>query len=156
MDIGGDTLNKFIGKLYKFMYGRYGIDELYKLGLVVCIVLSFINIFLDNRIISVIETLLIVIIVYRSMSRNIVKRRYENKKYLGFKKKIKNKFSLIKRKWYDRNTHIYKKCPKCKTVLRLPLKKGIHTCKCPTCHNKFEVKCRKDEKVKVEVIKGKS
>ena len=48
------------------------------------------------------------------------------------------------------------KCPKCKTVLRLPLKKGIHTCKCPTCHNKFEVKCKKNEKVKVKVIKGKS
>ena len=47
------------------------------------------------------------------------------------------------------------KCPKCKKVLRLPLKKGTHTCKCPVCNNKFEVKCRRGEKVKVEVIKNK-
>ena len=41
------NMNKIIGKIYKFMYGRYGIDELYKLGLIICIVLSFINIFIN-------------------------------------------------------------------------------------------------------------
>ena len=43
-------MQKFIYKLYKFMYGRYGIDELYKVGLILCIILSIINIFLNNRI----------------------------------------------------------------------------------------------------------
>lgn len=137
------------------MYGRYGIDELYKLLLVICIILSLINIFLNNKIISIIESIILMIAIYRTMSRNIVKRKYENKKYLGYKKSLKNKFNLIKRKWQDRNTHIYKKCPKCKTVLRLPLKKGMHTCKCPTCKNKFDIKCNRNEKVKVEVIKNK-
>lgn len=148
-------MNKFMGKVYKFMYGRYGIDELYKLLLVVCVVLSLINIFLNNKIISIVESVLLVVAIYRCMSKNVVKRRYENKKYLGFKKKIKNKFVLVKKRWKDRNTHLYKKCPKCRTVLRLPLRKGVHTCKCPTCGNKFDVKCRRDEKVKVEVIKKK-
>lgn len=137
------------------MYGRYGIDELYKLGLLICIIISIINLFLNNRILSFIETIIIIILIYRSMSKNIVRRKYENKKYLDLKITIKNKINLIKRRWHDRNTHIYKRCPKCKTVLRLPLKKGKHTCKCPTCHNKFEVKCRKNEKIKVEVVKKK-
>ena len=137
------------------MYGRYGVDELYKLGVVLWIILSIINIFINSRIITIIELLLIVIIIYRSLSKNIVKRKYENQIYLKVRKKLSRKVNLIKRKWQDRNTHIYKKCPKCKTVLRLPLKKGTHTCKCPTCHNKFEVKCRRGEKVKVEVIKNK-
>lgn len=137
------------------MYGRYGIDELYRLLLVICVVLSLVNIFLNNKVISIVETILLIVAVYRVMSRNIVKRRYENKRYLGFKKKIKSKFVLIKRKWNDRNTHVYKKCPKCRTVLRLPLRKGSHSCKCPTCGNKFDVKCYRNEKVKVEIIKGK-
>lgn len=137
------------------MYGRYGIDELYKLLLVLCIGLSLVNIFLSNKIISILESVLLIVAIYRCMSRNIVKRRYENKKYLGIKKSVKNKFVLLRRKWNDRNTHVYKKCPKCRTVLRLPLRKGVHTCKCPTCHNKFGVKCRRNEKVKVEVIKKK-
>lgn len=55
-------MNKFMGKLYKFMYGRYGIDELYKLGLIIVIILSFGNIFLNNRILGGIETLLVVIL----------------------------------------------------------------------------------------------
>ena len=148
-------MQKFIYKLYKFMYGRYGIDELYKVGLILCIILSIINIFLNNRILTLIEFLLIVIIIYRSLSKNITKRRHENNVYLKQKRKLKNIITLIKRKWQDRNTHIYKKCPKCKKVLRLPLKKGTHTCKCPVCNNKFEVKCRRGEKVKVEVIKNK-
>ena len=48
---------------------------------------------------------------------------------------------------------MYKKCPKCKQKLRLPLKKGIHTVKCPNCKEKFEVKCNRNEKVKVEIVK---
>lgn len=148
-------MEKFIYKLYKFMYGRYGIDELYKLGLVLCIIISIINIFIGIRILTGIELILLVIIIYRSMSKNIVRRRYENKKYLEFKNYIKNKFILIKRKWNDRNTHIYKKCSKCGKMLRLPLKKGIHNCKCPVCGNKFKVKCRRNEKIKVEVLKNK-
>lgn len=87
------------------------------------------------------------------MSKNTNKRKAENKKYLKLKKRIITKFTIIKRIWQDRNTHTYKKCPKCKTIIRLPLKKGHHTCKCPTCSNSFKVRCYRNEKVKVEVIK---
>ena len=48
---------------------------------------------------------------------------------------------------------MYKKCPKCKQKIRLPLKKGKHTVKCPNCGNSFDVACHKDEKIKVEIIK---
>ena len=48
---------------------------------------------------------------------------------------------------------MYKKCPKCKQKIRLPLKKGEHTVKCPKCGNRFDVKCKKDEKIKVEIVK---
>lgn len=82
-------MQKFIYKLYKFMYGRNGIDELYKVGLILCIILSIINIFLNNRILTLIEFLLIVIIIYRSLSKNITKRRHENNVYLREISKIK-------------------------------------------------------------------
>lgn len=143
----------FFNKVYKFMHGRYGIDEVYKVGLVVCVLLSFINIFANNRIVSLIETLLIIIIVYRAMSRDIYKRRRENMVYLNFKKKFFKRIDKIKVRWRDRNTHIYRKCPKCKTVLRLPLVRGKHVCKCPKCSHKFTVFCFRNEKIKVEVIK---
>ena len=108
---------------------------------------------ISNNIIRLFEVLLIVIIFYRYMSKNIKLRKKENDKYLEIKDKIIKLFDYNKKKYKDRNTHMYKKCPKCKQKIRLPLKKGKHTVKCPNCGNKFDVACHKDEKIKVEIIK---
>ena len=135
------------------MKDRYGIDELYKFLLLICFVLLVINTFISNNIIRLFEVLLIVIIFYRYMSKNIKLRKKENDKYLEIKDKIIKLFDYNKKKYKDRNTHMYKKCPKCKQKIRLPLKKGKHTVKCPNCGNRFDVACHKDEKIKVEIIK---
>ena len=144
---------KFGDRYIKFMKDRYGIDQLYKFLLLICFVLLVINTFVSNNIIRLFEVLLIVIIFYRYMSKNIKLRKKENDKYLEIKDKIIKLFDYNKKKYKDRNTHMYKKCPKCKQKIRLPLKKGKHTVKCPNCGNRFDVACHKDEKVKVEIIK---
>ncbi len=144
---------KFGDRYIKFMKDRYGIDELYKFLLLICFVLLVINTFVSNNIIRLFEVLLIVIIFYRYMSKNIKLRKKENDKYLEIKDKISKLFDYNKKKYKDRNTHMYKKCPKCKQKIRLPLKKGKHTVKCPNCGNRFDVACHKDEKIKVEIIK---
>ena len=144
---------KFGDRYIKFMKDRYVIDELYKFLLLICFVLIVINTFISNNIIRLFEVLLIVIIFYRYMSKNIKLRKKENDKYLEIKDKIIKLFDYNKKKYKDRNTHMYKKCPKCKQKIRLPLKKGKHTVKCPNCGNKFDVACHKDEKIKVEIIK---
>ena len=144
---------KFGDRYIKFMKDRYGIDELYKFLLLICFVLLVINTFISNNIIRLFEVLLIVIIFYRYMSKNIKLRKQENDKYLEIKNKIIKLFDYNKKKYKDRNTHMYKKCPKCKQKIRLPLKKGKHTVKCPNCGNRFDVACHKDEKIKVEIIK---
>lgn len=144
---------KFGDRYIKFMKDRYGIDELYKFLLLICFVLLVINTFVSNNIIRLFEVLLSVIIFYRYMSKNIKLRKKENDKYLEIKDKIIKLFDYNKKKYKDRNTHMYKKCPKCKQKIRLPLKKGKHTVKCPNCGNRFDVACHKDEKVKVEIIK---
>lgn len=144
---------KFGDRYIKFMKDRYGIDELYKFLLLICFVLLVINTFVSNNIIRLFEVLLIVIIFYRYMSKNVKLRKKENDKYLEIKDKIIKLFDYNKKKYKDRNTHMYKKCPKCKQKIRLPLKKGKHTVKCPNCGNRFDVACHKDEKIKVEIIK---
>ena len=144
---------KFSDRYIKFMKDRYGVDELYKFLLLICFILLVINTFISNNIIRLFEVLLIVIIFYRYMSKNIKLRKKENDKYLEIKDKIIKLFDYNKKKYKDRNTHMYKKCPKCKQKIRLPLKKGKHTVKCPNCGNRFDVACHKDEKIKVEIIK---
>ena len=148
-------MSKWQNRIYNFLYGRYGIDDLYRFNLVVYLILFIINIFLNSMILFGIEVLVIIWTFYRLLSKNIQQRKKENRFYLGIRNDIKKYFELIGRKWKDRNTHMYKKCIHCKIVLRLPLKKGIHTVKCPNCKKRFEVKCRRDEKIEVEVIKKK-
>lgn len=140
-------------KLRTFMIGRYGIDELYKVLSIVYFILILVNIFIRSKIITILEILLIIIIFYRFLSKNINQRRKENDLYLKIKNKVVSVFNYNKKKYKDRNTHMYKKCPNCGQKIRLPLKKGKHTVKCPKCNYKFEVKCHKNEKVKVEIVK---
>lgn len=146
-------MNKFIDKLQRYMQGRYGPDELYRLMLIICLIIIIINMFVNSSILRIIELMIFILALYRFLSKKKSKRSRENKKYLDIKDKIKNFFTYQKKKYNDRNTHIYKKCPKCKQKIRLPLKKGKHTVKCPSCKEKFEVKCKRNEKIKVEIIK---
>ena len=133
-------MGKLKNKMYRFMYGRYGSDTLnkvlliiYAVAVVVYTVLSlFFSAWWFSLIYFALSMTLIVVIFSRMLSRNIAKRRRENDKFCGF-------FKLLKNKFRDRKTHVYKKCPNCKAVLRLPKAKGKHTVICPRCKNRFEV-----------------
>ena len=146
-------MNKFINKLQKFMQGRYGPDELYKFILIICLIIIIVNMFVGSIILRIIELIIFALALYRFLSKKKSKRSKENRIYLSVLDKIKNFFTYQKKKYKDRNTYMYKKCPKCRQKIRLPLKKGKHTVKCPNCKERFEVKCRKNEKIKVEIVK---
>ena len=134
-------MNKLKSALIKFFYGRYGIDTLSKVITIVYI--SWIAIFIVLNIFfpsiplmiigSVIAIALVVWVDFRTLSRNIPARRRENEKFCGF-------FKLQRNKFRDRKTHVYRKCKKCKAVLRLPKAKGKHTVVCPRCKNRFDVR----------------
>ena len=135
-------MNKFMYKMANFFQGRYRIDELYKFLFILFWIIAILSLFIRNPIIYLIEMLICVFMIYRALSRNIYKRQNENMKYLKIRDKVKGKINLQKRKWADRNTHIYRKCPNCKAEIRLPKKKGKHVCTCPSCKKDFDVKCR--------------
>ncbi len=121
-------------KFQRFMYGRYGIDALYRGLFWIYLSTIFIGVILggaiDKRIYTTISILglgIIIFAFYRVFSKNIEKRRMENQKWLVFENKIKKEFRLIKDKWKFRKTHVFRKCPKCKAVLRLKKQKGNKT-----------------------------
>lgn len=122
------------------MYGRYGTDTLNKVLLGVYIALVaiytvaslFVSSVLFSLAYALLSSLLVVVIFWRMFSRKIANRRRENDKFCGF-------FRLRRNKWRDRKTHVYRKCPSCRAMLRLPKAKGKHSVVCPRCKNRFTV-----------------
>lgn len=136
------------------MYGRYGIDDLSKFLFKLFFIIFLFNILFTNYILLIIELLFIFIIIYRILSKKIYTRNKENQIYLKIKNIILKPFINIKRNIKDKD-HIYKKCRKCKKVLKLPLpdKRGIKHAKCPNCKKKLTIiafKCQK-----IEIIRNK-
>lgn len=130
----------FKEKLIRFMYGRYGVDQLYYGLFVFYFVLLVFNTFLRWPIFTILMTADLVWMVFRMMSRNYAARRRENEVFLKLWNPIKDFFKLTWNRIRECRTHVYHKCPHCKAVLRLPRKKGAHTVRCPRCHDSFEMK----------------
>lgn len=131
---------RFKDRLIRFMYGRYGADELYKFLTVLFYILFVINLFVRSYLISLLVFALLIYMTFRVFSKNIYRRRVENEKYMKIKNAVSSFFKLQRDRWRDRKTHIYKRCPHCNAVLRFPKKKGKHSARCPKCSNSFDVK----------------
>ena len=130
-----------------FMYGRNGIDKygrfLFIVYFILVILTWIISIFaapIVYMILSSLVTLLGFYIFFRAFSRNLVKRQAENYRFITVAAKFKSFISLLKSKFRDRKTHVFRKCPYCKAVLRLKRIKGKHRAACPRCGRSFDVK----------------
>ena len=129
-------------KLAQFFYGRYlsyGLDVLTVIITVFCLIISFVNIFVGSILLYLFQTCLLIYMLFRLFSKNISKRQQENKVFADFFNAIKASKQLHQRIKSEKNTHVYKKCPHCRVVLRLPRKPGAHTVKCPRCGESFKV-----------------
>ncbi|MBQ3012569.1 MAG: hypothetical protein IJD74_03420 [Clostridia bacterium] len=152
-------MGKFKEKLYRFFYGRYGTDQLYKFCLILLMLLLVASLVLQFTLpeglasaivslsISVLTYALMFWMIFRSMSRNIYKRRRENERYLKISGAVKRFFiGNTSRKTRSANRddqyYIFRDCTRCKATLRLPRKKGKHSVKCPRCSHSFYVRSK--------------
>ena len=139
------------------MYGRYGTDKLNSALGIFWLIVSIVNaLFFGSLIIRLSMTALFGVILFRSLSRNILKRQEENERFLRFcrrisphTQKIRSFFHKVKRwenlqirKFKDRKTHRYIRCPYCKAIIRVPLRKGRHTVRCPKCREDIKTNIR--------------
>ena len=122
----------------RFMYGRYGADEL-NIALLICaLAISLLNTILSlflrlNYIYSYFISPALYLVMFgllsfglfRTFSRNIYARQKENR--------------WFKQRWQrlrDRKNR-YFRCPKCKQTVRVPKGKGKISIHCPKCGEKF-------------------
>ena len=116
-------------KAQRFMAGRYGTDRLNMailgVGLAACLISAFFKNALINLLFTAISYGLMIWAIFRSLSRNTYKRYQENRKFLQFFDRVR-----------DRD-HRYFDCPTCHQVVRVPRGKGKISITCPKCREKF-------------------
>ncbi len=134
---------KLRASLARFFAGRYGIDGYGRFLLVVYIIVAIVNVFVKNvtatKIIFAVQWLLLIYIIFRILSRNIYARQKENAAYNKLFYKVQPKFKNFVSRIKDLGIKRYRKCPNCKAVMRLPIKRGKHTVKCVSCGQQFKV-----------------
>lgn len=112
-----------------FMMGRYGTDKLNTVILTAGLILCLISVFLPFPVVNLVLTLasygLMGWAIFRSFSRNTYKRYQENRKYLMFLQRFKDR------------EHRYYDCPRCRQQVRVPRGKGKISITCPKCKEKF-------------------
>ena len=130
-------MNRFKDKMARFMYGRYGMDQLSRNLSLICLVLLIVTMFVRNNVIYMIALVGIVYTYFRVFSRNISRRSEENEKYLKFHYKVVGKLNKIKFRITDSKTHRIFRYPSCSQKIRVPRGKGKISIKCPKCRIEF-------------------
>ena len=115
--------------LRRFMAGRYGTDRLNMTILMTGVVISLVGAFIRQPMLNLLTTAvsygLMIWAICRTLSRNTYKRYQENRKFLQFFDRLKDR------------QHRYFDCPKCRQMVRVPRGKGKIAITCPKCREKF-------------------
>lgn len=145
-------MNRFMQRLYDFMYGRYGVDKLTFFLILLNFLLNGIGSFMRNRVAYFVFYFLALAVfgfaMFRVLSKNIEQRRREGEWFdrILFRTDFTGHMRNFRR-WCKRQslrikffkTHRFRVCPYCKENLRLSKKRGKREITCPKCGNRFTI-----------------
>ena len=111
------------------MQGRYGSDKLNRALVWVAFGAYIISLFIPVAAVKLglilVSYVLIAWSFIRMLSRDVYKRYQENRKFLQFVERFKDR------------EHRYYDCPRCRQPVRVPRGKGKIAISCPKCKEKF-------------------
>ena len=129
MDFLRRMLEKIRSATAHFMLGRYGTDKLNMAILSVGLLLSVASWFVFLPVLDLLFTALsyglMLWAIFRMLSRNTYQRYQENRRYLRFLER-----------WKDKE-HKHFECPRCRQPVRVPRGKGKIAITCPRCREIF-------------------
>lgn len=120
--------------LVRFFAGRYGFDRLGQVLAIASAIFIIIGSILGSQLFTIIAYLLIIWCIYRVLSRKIVYRANENRKFGELCRYVS---AYTKR---DRKNFKYLRCPNCKRTIKVPRHRGKIIISCPHCRNEFTKK----------------
>ena len=132
---------RMIEKIQRFMSGRYGMDELSRvmnIGALICLILSMFSGLLPFLFFFYwISVALLVFVCFRIFSKNVSKRYAENQKFRNMTYQAAVKRDAAKKRWDQRSTYRFYKCPECRQRVRVPKGHGKICITCPKCRKEF-------------------
>ena len=121
---------RFGNTLARFMYDRYGSDRFNRFLMVLYLIFWVLSVVFRGwagLIFYALTTVTMVWTLFRMLSRNISRRQAENRWYLHQVTRLK-----------DIRRYRYRRCPHCRGMLRLPIKRGRRTVTCHRCRHQFK------------------
>ena len=125
--------------LQRFMYGRYGNDQLNMVLVLLSLALYLVFAITSWTFLYAVSFMLMAVALFRCLSRNYDRRRAENGKFLSLVQPVTRWYRLRRTIRRDKD-HCYFKCPNCGQQLRVPRGKGRITVTCRGCGASFEEK----------------
>ncbi len=126
---------RLIDWLRRFMWGRYGTDQLNSFLMVTAVILCVISwilckisvfgVYVTGLVLEVVAWVVLALVIFRMLSKKLDVRRRENQRFL-------NRTAAIR----DRQNR-YFRCPQCGQTVRVPRGRGKICIKCPKCSEKF-------------------
>ena len=120
----------------RLMMGRYGVDQLTWVLLVLSLLLSLCGSIFRVQLLGILCGAVLVVCYLRIFSRNIYARQLENQRFMQFWWKLKNGRSKRPSREQRKNYKVFS-CPTCKQKLRVPRGKGKISISCPKCGRSF-------------------
>ena len=120
----------------RLMMGRYGVDQLTWVLLVLALVLSLCGSIFQIGFLRLLCWVVLFFCYFRIFSRNIYARQLENQRFMQFWWKLKNGRSQRPSREQRKNYKVFS-CPTCKQKLRVPRGKGKISITCPKCATSF-------------------
>ena len=137
---------KMNDRITRFMDGRYGFDKLYWFLFALFFLLALIRGFFKSLVVYYILTACAAAVlgyaIFRVFSRDTYKRYREAQKFEKALHRVTGFFTLQKKRFRDRKTHVYRRCASCRATLRFPKIKGTHDATCPRCGKNLTVRIR--------------
>ncbi len=107
-------------KLIRFMYGRYGMDQLSRTLAAVAMVCVILSVFIRSQLLYWGPVLLLAIVYFRVFSKDINRRYQENARYMVIHEKALFRWNDFRQMAACRKTHRIYSCPGCGQKVRIP------------------------------------
>ena len=125
--------------IQRFMYGRYGNDQLNLFLLGLYLLFYLVSLFTRLDLFYFVGFALLAWSLFRMLSHNLERRRSENVRFLRLAGPFFD-WLRLRRTIHRDKEHVYFRCPNCGQQLRVPRGRGNITVTCRSCGASFQEK----------------